>query len=216
MVATWSGHLRPRTVHLLAGIVAAAGAAFYLFPDSYDTMVRALGRNPDLTGRTDIWNDLFKLHLEPWLGTGYESFWLGDRAKYFWTKYYFHPNQAHNGYIETYVNLGMVGVSLLALQIIVGYRNIVKAVRMRDPVGPLRFILFMIALIYNVTEAFFKVMHPVWIAFLIAIMAVPALKGEDRSSDDSGRSLDQVPESNEEEKALREFAVSLATRRAIT
>ena len=33
----------------------------------------------------------------------------------------------------------------------------------------------MVALVYNITEAAFKVMHPMWIAFLLATAAWPAL-----------------------------------------
>ena len=78
-------------------------------------VVEALGRNTTLTGRTEIWDDLFRMDFSPWVGTGFESFWLGERADYMANRYYFHPNQAHNGYIEMYVNLGLIGVGFLVL-----------------------------------------------------------------------------------------------------
>lgn len=205
---------RPSRIHLIAGAMLAVVLFIYLFPDTFSAMVAQLGRNTTLTGRTDIWNDLFKLHLEPWFGTGFESFWLGDRAKYFWLKYYFHPNQAHNGYIETYVNLGLVGVGLLAIQILVGYKNIIQGFRERLPGMPLKLTFFLIALIYNVTEASFKVMHPIWITFLFAIIAIPKAKAPDRSKELSlSGGLALAKRDAGEESAMRDFVLNFNSRK---
>ena len=171
LITTRSG--KPGTVHGLTALIICGALFGYVFPDAYDSLVHLLGRNPDLTGRTDIWNDVFKMHINPLLGTGFESFWLGSRAEYMWSKYIFHPNQAHNGYIEMYLNLGWIGVLLLAAQFAVGYRNIVDAFRRKISSAPFRFSLLVVATVYNITEAAFKVMHPMWIAFLFAVMAVP-------------------------------------------
>lgn len=174
LVTMRKGRKRQGTVHALVGMVIAMLIFVLVFPETYGSLVSMLGRNTTLTGRTDIWNDLFRIHLNPWVGTGFESFWLGDRAKYFWMKYMFHPNQAHNGYIETYVNLGWIGVFLLGLQILIGYRNISTAYQRDVPAAPLKLALLVAAVAFNLTEASFKVMHPVWIAFLLAILAVPS------------------------------------------
>src|SRR6185503_658307 len=111
----------------MVGAIAVTVLFGALVPNGYTYVVEALGRNTTLTGRTDIWGDLFRMDVNPWLGTGFESFWLGPRAEYLANKYYFHPNQAHNGYIEMYVNLGWIGVGFLALFILSGYRRIVEA-----------------------------------------------------------------------------------------
>src|SRR6185295_360779 len=129
----------------------------------------------------------------PWVGTGFETFWLGPRAEFFWTKYYFHPNQAHNGYIETYINLGWIGVGLLALMIVSGYRNIAAVFRRNTGDGTIRLAFFAIALIYSMTEAAFKVMHPVWILFLLAVTAVPQLSRADEKSERPDSSRDSGP-----------------------
>ncbi|HXD73824.1 MAG TPA: O-antigen ligase family protein, partial [Vicinamibacterales bacterium] len=172
------GTVRLLTANLIVSACAAAGVIALMFQNLYAYAVEGLGRNTTLTGRTDIWDDLFRMADRPLLGTGFESFWLGPRAEYLWNKYYFHPNQAHNGYIETYLNLGWAGVALLVIVIIWGYRNILGSDR--GSAGSLCFALFLVALIYNLTEAAFKVMHPLWIAFLFAAAAWPAL--EERAS----------------------------------
>lgn len=167
---------RPSTVHTLAGSVACVAVLAYMFQDAYAGLVGALGRDTNLTGRTDIWNDLFTMNLNPLVGTGFESFWLGPRAEYFWNKYYFHPNQAHNGYIEIYITLGILGLALLTWQFVAGYRNIVSSVRRNLPFASLQLALLVAAALYNMTEAAFKIMHPVWIAFLFSTMTTPLAK----------------------------------------
>ena len=171
LLTTRSG--KTKTVHILASVILVCGFVAYAFPETYDSLVHLLGRNPDLTGRTDIWNDVLKVPFNPLLGTGFESFWLGSRQEYFWNRYYFHPNQAHNGYIETFLNLGWVGVLLLGAQFVAGYNNIITAFRRKMSAASFRFPLLVVATLYNMTEASFKVMHPMWIAFLFAIIAVP-------------------------------------------
>ena len=37
-----------------------------------------------------------------------------------------HLNEAHNGYLEVYLNLGIIGVILIIGFLIAGYRNICK------------------------------------------------------------------------------------------
>ena len=170
------GTKRAVTVHVIVGSVVAVGLFAFFFLDAYASIVEALGRDATLTGRTDLWNELLQMDTRPWLGTGFETFWLGERAEYFWEKYYFHPNQAHNGYIETYLNLGWIGLGLLGLLMATGYRNVANAFRSDVGSGSLRLAYFTVAALYCVTEAAFKVMHPVWIVFLIAVTAVPELK----------------------------------------
>jgi len=169
----------PARVHVIVAAIAMSVLFGVLFPNSYTYVVEALGRNTTLTGRTEIWDDLFHMDFNSWLGTGFESFWLGKRADYLANKYYFHPNQAHNGYIEMYVNLGLIGVGFLILLMVSGYWRIANAFRENVGLSTLRLALFMTAAVYNVTEATFKVMHPIWIVFLLVIAARPGLEGGD-------------------------------------
>ena len=184
--------LRARTAYTVVGCVAAFGLLAYIFNDAYTFMVESLGRNPDLTGRTDIWHDVLEIHFNPWLGTGYESFWLGSRLDYFWHKYPFHPNQAHNGYIETYLNLGLIGLALTVMLMASGVRTIGDACRRNLPWVSLKLCFLIIAAIYNITEAAFKVMQPVYIAFLFAVMAVPIVRPAQESGRDEASVKDDV------------------------
>jgi O-antigen ligase len=160
-------------VHLL--VAALVGLSlFALFVDTGGNLVASLGRNSSLTGRTAIWHQVLGLADNPLLGTGFESFWLGDRLGKMWNDNLgAQLNEAHNGYIEVYLNLGWIGVTLLAVVIVTGYRNVVVALRQDTHVGPLKLAYFLAAVIYSLTEAGFRMISPIWIFFLLATAEVP-------------------------------------------
>jgi exopolysaccharide production protein ExoQ len=161
---------KPIAVWTLAiGIVSiAACAAFF----NLAGLVEQLGRNADLTGRTDLWNYVLSQPVSRVFGAGYESFWLGSRLATIERLSGQAPNQAHDGYIEILVNLGWIGITLLAIIILNGFWRITRAV-VRDPeinCRPLAY--FVAALIYNFTEAAFKMNDPMWVFFVLAIVSV--------------------------------------------
>jgi O-antigen ligase len=83
---------------------------------------------------------------------------------------YMHVNEAHNGYVEVYLNLGSVGVGLIVVNLISGYRGSVAAFR-RDPAfGSLMLAYVAAAAIYSITEAGFRMLDPIWIFFLVAVV----------------------------------------------
>jgi len=113
------------------------------------------------------------MNVNPLLGTGFESFWLGDRPRLIQRTYELILNEAHNGYLEVFLNLGWIGVALLAIVFATGYRNIAMALRREPDTGSLRLAYFITAVAYNCTESAIRIMHPVWIFFLLATIAVP-------------------------------------------
>ena len=166
---------KPMVVTLLIVALVAVSAAVLLFGASPDAL-KTMGRNPTLTGRTEVWNMLLSLVQNPLLGTGFESFWLGPRLEKMWARYWWHPGEAHNGYLEIYLNLGWVGIVLLAVVLGSVYRRIFAAWRARTPASGLRLAYFLVGLVFNLTEAaFFRMEAPVWLFFLLAAVSVPAL-----------------------------------------
>jgi exopolysaccharide production protein ExoQ len=161
---------RPMMTHFIVGTVLGLTAINLFFGSA---LLELFGRNATLTGRTDLWSLCLTLVTNPLVGAGYESFWLGWRLEKMW-HYIAGVNQAHNGYLEIYLNLGWIGVVLLVAFLISGYRNIISAVRRGEPAGSLRLAFFVVALVANCTEAGFKMMHPMWIALLVVSTARPA------------------------------------------
>ena len=143
----------------------------------------AMGRDSTLTGRTEIWSLLLPMAENPLFGTGYESFWLGKRLETIWSwDYYFRLNEAHNGYIEVFLNLGWVGIIMLAVLMVSGYRDIVNSLKRDSDAARLRLAYLVAAAIYGLTEAGFRMMSPVQIAFLFAVTVVPMVGSEGRNA----------------------------------
>jgi O-antigen ligase len=90
-----------------------------------------------------------------------------------WNIYWWHPNEAHNGYLEVYLTLGWIGISLFAVFLLAGYRNIIAGFRRHPDIARLRLAFFVIVLIYNFTESAIRETNPIWIMLLLAIVAVP-------------------------------------------
>jgi exopolysaccharide production protein ExoQ len=155
-------------------VLALVGLSFSaLFLQVGGGAIQAMGRNPTLTGRTEIWSGLLQMNTNPLLGAGFESFWLHNKE--IWAKggYLDGVNEAHNGYLEVFLNLGWIGVTLLAVLILTGYRNVVIALRQEPEAGGFRLALFVVAIVYSFTEAGFRPLSLTWIALLLAIMVVP-------------------------------------------
>src|SRR6185503_10843059 len=80
-VITRARHGRPQTIHFVISGVAVAAVVGLVFLDGSTYVIESLGRDSTLTGRTELWADVLRINTQPWLGTGFESYFLGDRAK---------------------------------------------------------------------------------------------------------------------------------------
>jgi len=145
-----------------------------VFLSSSPALLAAFGRNPTLTDRTELWDQVLDLDNSSLFGTGYDSFWLGSRLETLWALNPWRPNEAHNGYLEIFLNLGWIGIALLGVVIVRGYRTCVQAWLAGESTGSLRLAFCFAGLIYNFTEAgFFRTQTGSWLFLLLAIMSLP-------------------------------------------
>lgn len=158
-------------IYVIIAVVAFAIAEGYF--GVYGNLVQFLGRDATLTDRTEVWHDAMQLQPNPLLGAGFESFWLGDRLTKLWAKWWWRPIQAHNGYIETYLNLGVVGVVILAGVIIATFWKMRDDLQRRFEFGSLRLAFLFTILVYNFTEATFKGVHIIWTLFYLFAIEYP-------------------------------------------
>jgi len=159
------------TYSLLTGFLILV--LLYSVPGIFDAVVGIFGRDATLTGRTDMWKDLLKEPINSVIGTGYHSFWLGPGAERMWEKYYFHPTQAHNGYLETYLNGGLVGLFLLVAMIVSTARRVKKEVLWGDRFGMLLFSFLVVIVFNNGMEATLGGVNVFWFILLIAALYYP-------------------------------------------
>jgi len=166
--------------------------AFGLGIDINAELAGAVGRDPTLTGRTNIWNAVLSAHTNPLVGTGYESFWLGSRLKQVWSLAGFGINEAHNGYLEVYLNLGLIGLFLLVAFLIASYRTICRRLDASSSLAPLSLALWTILPLYNVTEAAFKG-QLLFVIFLLGAIVVPWRTERVRHTPVEGTALEESP-----------------------
>jgi len=164
---------RAAAIHFLV-LLTVGLCVSALFLGSGTVLVENMGRDARLTGRTDIWKALVNADSNPVLGSGFESFWLGERLDKIRDAFSGNLlNEAHNGYLEVYLNLGWVGLILTGLLLFQGYRRAAGAVKRMEPGWILRFLYVVITMIYSFTEAGFRLLSPSWIFFLLAATTLP-------------------------------------------
>ncbi|HKW16977.1 MAG TPA: O-antigen ligase family protein [Terriglobales bacterium] len=158
---------KPARVHLLvAAALSIALIPLFVAP----TLVETVGRDTTFSGRTEIWSLLVNIVKHPLLGAGYETFLVGPRLTELVHVFGYDFQEAHNGYLEIYLNLGWIGVSLFAFVVIDGYRKIVAGLPSNPFAGSLRLALLVAVLIEGLSEAPFRMMTCTWFALLWAII----------------------------------------------
>jgi exopolysaccharide production protein ExoQ len=138
-----------------------------------ELFAQVLGRNMTLTGRTDIWAGLLKEGTNPLIGAGFYSFWMGDRIARLSADFFYDLNEAHNQYLETYLNSGLIGVALLVALLLSAGIWIKKEAMKSEPFGAFRLACFLPMLLYGVTEAFMNRLGFLWFLFLLVVMQYP-------------------------------------------
>lgn len=157
----------PVFVDLSFFLLLGLAIAVHLLVDLSPIMLSIMGKDMTLTGRTDLWADLLSVRINPFVGAGFDSFWLGDQTEWLWYRHTWKPGQAHNGYLEVYLNLGLIGVSILAAVLFSFYRKSKKEIILHADRAGLRLTFLVVALLYNMTEASFGSLHPVWFFLLL-------------------------------------------------
>jgi exopolysaccharide production protein ExoQ len=168
-----------RVLALSLGVVLGGGLGLLFGGGS--AISQSLGRGSGLTGRTDIWAVSIAAAGNPLFGTGFESFWnanayrVNHKLQLLGFMDLHNLNSAHNGYIETYLDLGLVGLCLIVLILINGYRHASRAFQ-RDPeFASLLLACIVTATFYSITEAGFRILTPTWIFLLLGVVGSSAV-----------------------------------------
>lgn len=144
-----------------------------------DEAFALLGRDPSLTHRTGIWRVLLAMPTQPALGEGFMSFWSGPRLQAIWTTLQAGIVQAHNGYLEQYLNLGVIGLGFMAALLVQGVLGARAQMATDVPGGLLRLAFLACAALYNVSEAAFHGQTAVWWLTLLGLVDTRALRRGD-------------------------------------
>jgi O-antigen ligase len=185
-------------IYVLAALVGlvVAQLAFGIF----DRVGELSGHESTLMGRMELWRDCLAVHTNPVFGIGFETFWLGDRLHLIKGGRPWLPTEAHNGYLETYLNLGIVGLFMLFGLLIATFRKI-RLDLLGNPVWGRYELGFLAAIVFlNLTESTFKGLSLSWFVFFIVALKYPTVEYESASESfgtpglEAQRKLIYVPE----------------------
>jgi O-antigen ligase len=141
----------PKRLARLAWVLIVVSFFFFYFPDLRQIVTSSMGRNVNLTERTDVWSGVMALGTNPLIGTGFAGFWLTSEGQALGRR--LNVGEAHNGYLETYLNGGLIGAGLLLAVLLVAGRNVSRQVVAGSATSSLFATLFVTGVIYNYTES---------------------------------------------------------------
>lgn len=178
---------RPAALHRFTRLALFGGMSLVVFivthsivafdDDSFlGTIVKLFGRDITLTDRLYIWQDVYRAASgNPLFGVGYGGFWIGRQANIPWNTHTWILGQAHSGYVDTYLQLGIAGWVILTGIILATYRRLVAALTTDFNFAAWRLTLFLVVLFVNITETtLLRGDHHLWFIFTACIWQVPA------------------------------------------
>ena len=141
-----------------------------------ETAVESTGRDMTFTGRTNIWSFAISKANQPVFGYGFLGFWNEKRRLEAYNSFGYSPPHGHNGFLDTYLNLGLVGLSLIAIMIFFAYKRIFGLIKIDHYYGSLWLVLLTGVLFADLFESFLfgnSLTNFSWFIFLLAAADVP-------------------------------------------
>jgi exopolysaccharide production protein ExoQ len=178
-------------ITLLTGVVLIGGSVAVGFVENYESLLLGLGKDPSLSGRTDIWATVWQSAMErPWFGYGYEAFWVEDAGKclgecaFVRATLRFDATSAHNGYVDLMASLGFVGVALFGLGLFVAYNRAIRTILSGDGYSELWPFLYLVSLVlFTQSEsALFADRSVMWALYVGVGLTAPGQCVERRTS----------------------------------
>lgn len=159
---------------IIPAILSGTGSAGS--SSSIASVVDMTGHSNTFWGRTVLWQVVIDMVKNPLIGCGYDSFWLGNRLDELWRVYWWHPNEAHNGFVGVYASLGLIGCFIVFCILAQGYQELFRRFRASNTDLKYRLAIAFLtaAVVYNITEFAFLGLSPVWFLLLLMIARPPA------------------------------------------
>ncbi len=196
------GRLASRMVNRLVMLGALSLPALLFFAQEFNSliapMVEALGRNMTFTGRTDIWNHITSKTVNPLVGAGYWNFWGGKAGLAIGQSMNTIVPNAHSGYLDIYLDGGVIGLVLLFWMLVACGKRLIANLHV-NRCQRLRFAIFIVVIIYNLSESMYFRLSPLWFTTLLVMIDFPfpkthAKRARKPSLDDEAPRLPKLPE----------------------
>jgi len=181
---------RIRSLDRVAVLMLAALSTIliaYVIASNLNEVLAAMDKDPTLTQRTIIWAQVLPSILKhPFLGYGYSAFWTGLHGESMQTVLTtgWMQGQAQDGYLDTLLQLGLVGLVPLVALFFRGFVQAAKTIERQtlNPATMVATVMLPLILLENIGET--SLVLPLgipWFYALIAlvILAFPATRAEE-------------------------------------
>ena len=138
-------------------------------------LLEMLGRDATFTGRADIWRHITLNTVNPLIGAGFFNFWGGPGGRAIAAAMQTGIPNAHDGYLDVYLDGGLIGVFLLSCALITSGRRLIRSLPLSRYYG-LSFAFLIVAIVHNVTESSFSRLSAMWFTTLLAMLEFPSLR----------------------------------------
>ncbi len=155
---------------------------------SYGLVLEALGKDPTLTGRTDIWVYTWQsLMQKPLTGYGYEAYWNGEMSPGSQYALYWNTPHSHNGWLEVGIAIGIPATAVMFIVMVVTLVRGIFLARYYPVMTPAVLIIPVCFSMFtiSISEAVFLGRHTLdWILMVAVIGTARALTSDLRHSKD--------------------------------
>jgi exopolysaccharide production protein ExoQ len=174
-----SGRFFSKTMNRVVLVSALSLPFLVLLTQQFNSIIgpllEALGRDATFTGRTNIWQHISVNTVDPLVGAGYWNFWGGKGGLAIGQAMHTPVPNAHNGYLDLYLDGGWIGLILLYLMLFVCGNRIIRGLR-GSRSQSVMFAIVVASIIYNLSESNFLRLSPLWFTTLLALVYFPQLK----------------------------------------
>ncbi|HEY1903579.1 MAG TPA: O-antigen ligase family protein [Terracidiphilus sp.] len=164
---------------ILAGALSLPFLLFFSrqFASVIAPVVESIGRNMTFTGRANIWDQITLSTVNPLIGAGYWSFWGGPGGFAIEQAMKTTVPNAHDGYLDIYIDGGFIGLAILFLMLVACGFRIVNRLELKDRLLNryvlFRFAILIVAICYNLSESQFSRMSMIWFTTLLMLVEFP-------------------------------------------
>jgi exopolysaccharide production protein ExoQ len=190
LLLLWVGLIIAKRLEARARVLAALAAFWFTAATAFaawlwlPALLHWMGRDATLSGRVLIWRQTWPFILQrPLLGWGYDAFWRGIQGEAFRVvvAVHFMVFHAHNGFLETWLELGAAGLLLFALSYFRAWRRVWAYLR-AGQVDRVVWMVFVLALIllYDLDENSLLIYNGLfWPLYVAALANIEFLAVED-------------------------------------
>jgi O-antigen ligase len=160
------------------GLVVAAVWTTAIAP-----LLHTMDRDATFTERTKIWQSVLDQHTDPIIGSGFYGFWL-DKGE--GVVEAFHGTilkSAHDGYLEMYLDGGIIGCALLLFFLLGTCWRLANAFSHDSAYSRLLFSFAMMCLAMNFSETYFFRLGTIWFALELGALARRAVPSQTHAAE---------------------------------